>query len=204
MIEIDNILDVEKHLTGISAVVFDLDDTLYSEREYVRSGYRAVANCLSRPDLEEKMWEAFLRGGQAIDEVLTDAGIPERKAEALLTYRYHTPSIHLYPGVAEMLKRIRKDHKIGIITDGRPEGQHAKITVLGLADLVDKIIITDELGSVEFRKPNALAFQLMQEKLSIPFEQMVYVGDNMKKDFVAPNMLGMKAVLFRNRDGLYL
>ena len=43
MIVIEQILDCESHLENIDAVIFDLDDTLYGEKEYVRSGYQAVA-----------------------------------------------------------------------------------------------------------------------------------------------------------------
>ena len=41
MLTITNILEVEQHLDGIVGVIFDLDDTLYSEKQYVRSGYKA-------------------------------------------------------------------------------------------------------------------------------------------------------------------
>ena len=43
MVIITNILEIEQHLDGITSVIFDLDDTLYSEKQYVRSGYKAVA-----------------------------------------------------------------------------------------------------------------------------------------------------------------
>ena len=37
----------------------------------------------------------------------------------------------------------------------------------------------------------------------MPFEELVYVGDNAGKDFVAPRSLGMNAIWFDNADGLY-
>ena len=130
--------------------------------------------------------------------------LPEsQRAEALRIYRCQKPDIHLYPGVAEMLKRLKVTKKLGIITDGRPEGQNAKLDALGLRELVDEIIITDELGGVQYRKPNPAAFELMQQRMGVPFERMCYVGDNLKKDFVAPEMLGMVAVHFLNEEGLY-
>ena len=194
MIKITDILDVEKHLDGIEAVVFDLDDTLYSEKDYVRSGFRAAA-----PDRADELWKAFLDGKPAFDTVM-----PEQKEQALATYRTHKPNISLYPGVREMLLRIKENgRKLGMITDGRPEGQRAKIEALGIEDLFDKIIITDELGGVQFRKPCDKAFRLMQEVLEVPFEKMVYIGDNLKKDFVAPEQLDMWAIWFENKEGLY-
>lgn len=90
-----------------------------------------------------------------------------------------------------------------MITDGRPEDQRAKIQALGIEPLFDEIIITDELGGIEYRKPNTAAFELMHEKFNVPYEKMVYIGDNPNKDFVAPENLGMKAVWFKNEDGLY-
>lgn len=43
----------------------------------------------------------------------------------------------------------------------------------------------------------------MQHRWGIPFEQMVYVGDNAEKDFQAPKQLGMRTLYFENEDGLY-
>ena len=42
MITINNILDVTKYLDNLDGIIFDLDDTLYSEKEYVKSGYVAI------------------------------------------------------------------------------------------------------------------------------------------------------------------
>lgn len=206
MISIHHILEAETHLEGIDAAVFDLDDTLYSEKDYVRSGYRAVAEAFPDvPNMAEKLWRAFERGGRAIDEVLTQEELytEQNKCTALRAYREHMPSIRLYDGVFEMLERLSQTKKIGIITDGRPEGQWAKIRALGLDELVDEIIVTDELGGVDYRKPNERAFIVMQKRMDVPFSQMVYVGDNREKDFDAPEKLGMRCLWFRNTDGLY-
>ena len=194
MIEITNILDVENYIDDVDAVIFDLDDTLYSEKEYVMSGFKAAA-----PDKADELWQAFLEGKPAFDTV-----IPDRKEEALQIYRNHMPDIHLYPGVKDMLVRIRNSgKKIGIITDGRPEGQWNKLNALDFLDLIDYTIVTDELGGIEYRKPNPKAFELMQQNLNIPFNKMAYVGDNKSKDFIAPSSLGIKSIRFQNRDGLY-
>ena len=57
MIEIRNILEAADHLEGIDAVIFDMDDTLYSEKDYVRSGYNKIAEAFPEvPDLFEKLW----------------------------------------------------------------------------------------------------------------------------------------------------
>lgn len=207
MIEITSITEVSNHLQGLKAIIFDLDDTLYGEKEYVVSGYRAIATALPQIErMEEKLWQAFEQKKSAIDEVLVAEGIytEELKQKCLSIYRLQQPDIHFYEGAKELLVQLRADgYKLGIITDGRPEGQRAKITALGLDELVDHIIVTDELGGVEYRKPNKVAFEIMREIFDVKFSEMCYVGDNSKKDFIAPNMLGMRSSWFRNKDGLY-
>lgn len=204
MITINNILEVESYLNQIDGVVFDLDDTLYSEKNYVRSGYRKIAQ--NYPDIEnaeERLWNSFLKGEKAIDKVFDEANLDEKeKKNALNIYRAHMPVIELYAGVSGMLSRIKnKGKKIGIITDGRPDGQKNKIKALKLD--VDQVIITDELGGIQYRKPNKKAFELMQNRWKIAFNEMVYIGDNVTKDFIAPKELGMKVIYFKNADGLY-
>ena len=207
MIKIYNILELEKHISGLKAVIFDLDDTLYSEREYVKSGFAAVAEVLSNVEnAEQKLWTLFTDGKAAVDELLTSEGIfsEHLKAACLKAYRNHTPKISLYVGVKDMLIRLRESgYKIGIITDGRPQGQRAKVDALGLSELVDEIIVTDELGGEEYRKPCEKAFRIMTERLGVTPSECSYVGDNINKDFIAPINLGMRAILFKNREGLY-
>lgn len=202
MTEIQNILDVERLIKDVDAVIFDLDDTLYPEKEYVRSGYKKIAEALGRPEIADRMWEVFERGGKAIDEVLKSEDLLWFREDALRIYRYQQPDIRLYKGVYDMLSSIRAmGKKIGIITDGRPEGQRAKLDALEIE--AEYIIVTDELGGTEFRKPSTKAFCLMQKVLKIPFSRMVYVGDNPQKDFIAPKKLGMKSIWVRNGDGIY-
>lgn len=207
MIEIQKVKDVMQHLDGLKAVIFDLDDTLYSEKEYVKSGYAAVAKVLPYvKDAEAKLWKAFEEKKFAIDDVLRSENIysEELKQKCLEVYRFHQPSIHLYDEAMEILTQLRKKgFQIGIITDGRPEGQRAKIQALNLLQFVDHIIVTDELGGIEFRKPNEKAFVLMKERLNIEYAEMCYIGDNICKDFIAPQKLGIRSIWFCNKDGIY-
>ena len=96
---------------------------------------------------------------------------------------------------------MEKGIKVGIITDGRPKGQRNKLEALELK--VDDVIITDELGGIQFRKPCDIAFRIMKQKWRLNFSEIVYVGDNQQKDFQAPQQPGMKSVYFQNEQGLY-
>lgn len=213
MIEILNIAGILDHINGLSAVIFDLDDTLYSEKMYIRSGYRAIAQILPDVDnAEERLWSFFLQKRVAINELLFEEKIYSKELEkkCVEAYRHNTPELSLYPQVIETIAALReKNVSIGMITDGRPEGQKAKIKALKIENMFDKIIITDELGGIEYRKPSPVSFIRMQKELSqkasrcIPFNEMCYIGDNIHKDFIAPDQLGMKTFFFRNPDGLY-
>ena len=187
----------------IKGVIFDLDDTLYSEKEYVRSGFKAVSDRLGG-GYEEQLWQYFQAGVPAIDELLKGLGCPARKAELLTVYREHMPRLHLYEGVSELIDRLKAEgKKVGIITDGRPEGQRGKLKALGLDHLVDDCIITDELGGAQFRKPCDIAFRILQMRWELDPSEMVYVGDNPGKDFQAPRQLGMHCIWMCQEDGLY-
>ena len=190
----------------IKGVVFDIDDTLYSEKDYVKSGYRAVAQYLGNENAAEKLWDFFVQGKPAIDFYLESIKKIEEKEKCLEVYRNHKPDIHLYSGVFELIEELKKHNiKVGIITDGRSNGQRNKIEALGLKKIIDEmnIVITDELGGVQFRKPNINAFQLMKNKWKLPYESIVYIGDNADKDFQAVKQLGMRWIWFDNKDGLY-
>lgn len=207
MITVDKFLEIEPFLKDSEVIIFDLDDTLYSEKDYVRSGYKEISKMF--PQIEnfyEKLWLVFMKGLPAIDVVLQEEGVftEELKLQCLNIYRTHKPSIFLYDGVLDVVQRLKKEgKKIGVITEGRPEGQWNKIRALGVCDWAEHIIITDELGGIKFRKPNPTAFVKMQEFFNIPFDKMVYVGDNIRKDFIAPEKLGMKSIYFKNKDGIY-
>lgn len=193
MITINDILSVKNYIDDFDAFIFDLDDTLYSEIDYVKSGFKAVSI-----EKYDEMMCAFKNGEQVFNTVF-----PNEKDKMLDIYRKHTPTIKLYPGVKELLTEIKaKKKKIGLITDGRPNGQRKKITALRIENFFDKIIITDELGGIEYRKPNLKAFEIMSNELRVDYNRMVYIGDNAKKDFTNLKQLGIEGIYFKNLKGL--
>lgn len=208
MIEINSLSELERYLNGIKVLIFDLDDTLYDEIDYVKSGFLCVAQVLQNVDnVSERLYELFKQGERPIDKLLEEEGIvsEEIKTKCLKSYRTQVPNIALSDDVRDLLDLLKKSgYRLGVITDGRVEGQKAKIKALGLDHFIEKIIITDELGGIEYRKPNPRAFEMMRDYFDVRFEEMCYIGDNITKDFIAPDMLGMKSIFFKNQKGLYL
>jgi putative hydrolase of the HAD superfamily len=132
---------------------------------------------------------SFYRNNENVFEILSSKYSIEKQL-LIGMYRNHTPSIDLFDGVLEIIDAIKaKGGKIGIITDGRSKTQMAKINALGIVNLIDKIVISEDLGS---EKPNPNNFKAIETSfLDCTYW---YIADNLKKDFVAPNVLGWKTV----------
>ena len=197
----------------IKAVVFDLDDTLISEKQYIRSGFKVISNKLSEEyklDSEKifnKMLELFNESSKEVFNRLLDYFSIKYDQDYILNliniYRCHSPEIEFYEDVIPTITELRnKGYKLGIITDGYKETQLRKIEVLKCRELFDEIIITDELGR-EFWKPHEKSYKLMAEKLDVKLEDMIYVGDNVEKDFVTANILGLKTIKVCRENMIY-
>ncbi len=193
-------------LAGIRAVVFDLDDTLYSERDYTRSGLRAVAAFLEDPNALEEML-ALERADPAaplysrwlasrwMDETLW---LPQ----LLHIHRSHKPTLALPPDVREVLQGLRRPYKLGLVSDGRLEQQQAKAAALGLTDLLDAVVFSDALGRERW-KPDPAPYQRALALLGANPSEAVYVGDNPAKDFLGARRAGMRSIRVRSPDGLH-
>src|SRR5688572_21639978 len=110
-----------------ACVVFDIDDTLYLERDYVRSGFRAVGNWararLGIPDLAAQSCRLFELGGRGsiFGDVVTESGVkPEPSVVRVLVgvYRGHEPSISMLPDAADTVARLRGRVILASLTDG--------------------------------------------------------------------------------------
>lgn len=203
----------------VQAVVFDLDDTLYAERDFAFSGFAAVAHAFADALGDEQEAVATMRRlfdsphrRRVFDRLLeehgasTPQGAQDRRralVEAMIRcYRDHVPGISLLPDAAAALDRLHGKFRLGLITDGFVTTQRHKIHALGLQAWMDEMIVTDEIG-IECRKPSPVAFERMARRLGVDPACCVYVADNVAKDFVAPNALGWTTVRVRRGDGIY-
>jgi putative hydrolase of the HAD superfamily len=192
-------------------IVFDLDDTLYLERDYVRSGFNAVGRwadtALGLGDCAECAWRAFESGvrGTTFQVVLTQAGCkPDTTVidEMVRVYRSHSPVISLPADSLHCLQELRKYAVLAVITDGPADSQQAKCRSLSLEDLVDTVICTGQWGPAYY-KPNPHAFSYLQTQVGQSVSRFVYVADNPTKDFQAPVQLGWDVVRIKRPAGLY-
>jgi putative hydrolase of the HAD superfamily len=198
-------------LKEIRLVVLDLDDTLFLERDYVRSGFQAVGDLVHRNlgvrGFFREAWDLFESGRRDLlfNRVLEARGIEPRPSviRSLLTrYRTHDPVIRLSPDARRFLDGSLRRLLTGVITDGRLLTQRAKVRALGLRGKVGAIQYTRSLGT-GYAKPHPRAFRLMQKRFGVPASACLYVGDNPAKDFVAPAQLGWASCRIRRPGGMF-
>jgi putative hydrolase of the HAD superfamily len=199
----------------ITTVVFDLDDTLYDEIDYCKSGFTAVARYLSQTfprkittDLAyTTLWDIFENGEhtQTFNHALSalDLTCDEKFIRGLiLIYRKHIPKLHLPRESRQVLDHLKLDFTLAMLTDGYLPGQRLKIKALGIQSYFKHVVYTEQLGR-QFWKPSPAGYEALAKVLECPFESMVYVGDNVQKDFLAPNRLGMTSIQVVRDQGVH-
>lgn len=190
--------------------VFDLDDTLYLERDYIRSGFRHVGELAAAryglQDMAERAWTLFEQGvrGNTFNLLARELSLPDEAVELFVAeYRQHEPKIELLGDAQCFLDRLPVDVVgTGIITDGDSMGQWRKIRALGLDERVDHVVVTADHG-ISWAKPSEYAFRLVETKFAPSELEFVYFGDNPTKDFQAPHRLGWRTVRLRRPQGLH-
>jgi putative hydrolase of the HAD superfamily len=185
-------------------VVFDLDDTLYPERDYAIGGFRAASawaqRTLGLPDLTDHLTRRLDEGhlGRSFALVLQDVKpdhAPDDLKNLIRAYGSHRPSLRLFDDAARVLDHYA-GRRLGLITDGHDKTQQAKVAALGITDRFGSIVYTGALAPDRaFHKPHPYAFELVEAALGAPGDRFAYVGDNPAKDFIAPNARGWVTVL---------
>jgi putative hydrolase of the HAD superfamily len=192
--------------------VFDLDDTLFPERQYVQSGFRAVSAYLHDKglvgqDVFSAMWRRFNAGEHSLvfNSVLEEYGIVPQKNlidELVMVYRKHRPEISLYPDARAVLAYFHGRKPLALLSDGYLQTQTAKLAALGIEHYFSAIVLTDQLGR-DCWKPSPAGFAEIMQTLGNKPTEYVYIGDNPNKDFAAPRQLGWQSIHVRRPVGVY-
>lgn len=196
---------------GLRAIVFDLDDTLYLERDYALSGFRAVAGwaekhlglsaeqsykdlvCLFEDGVHTKTFDAWLAArGRSMDSIPALVHI----------FRDHHPMIEPLPAVKQLLQRLRSRYALGLLTDGYSNVQRRKLAALDLEDCFDAVVFSDLEGKLAW-KPSPRPYGLVLEALRVNSHDAVYVADNPVKDFLGARRAGMWSIRVRSPRGVY-
>jgi putative hydrolase of the HAD superfamily len=193
-------------------IVCDLDDTLYLERDYVASGFRAVGEWaeqkLSLPEFGNVAWTLFEAGHRerifnvALNklDVAVDSGLIE---QMVAVYRGHRPTIKLQDDFRRFVGEGYAVGGLALVTDGFREAQQNKISALGLEKLGFSPIVVTDIWGRDYWKPHQRAFLHVDECFQDRPYRFVYIADNATKDFLAPNQLGWTTVQISRPGGLH-
>lgn len=181
-------------------LIFDLDDTIFQELDYLKSAYAHISMKLAsytRESIFEPMLEKY-HAGENVFKWLVDSyrhTVPELSLQWLLTeYREHFPGIRLSQSTAAFFDQLHERNvPRGLITDGRSVTQRNKLKALGIENFFWDIIISEEFGS---EKPDERNYLFFVNKY--PGMQFYFFGDNTLKDFIVPARLGWTTICIKN------
>lgn len=193
------------------AVVFDLDDTLYAERDFVLSGFRAAATWaassfgINGQVAFGDLTSLYISGvrGDTFNRWIETLGRPASTARELVgVYREHSPTIRPFPGITELLSELRRVYRLGLVSDGYLSVQQRKLSALGIAEYFDAVVFSDAFGPDAW-KPSPIPFLEVLRQMRASPDRSIYVADNPRKDFIGARELGMRAVWARYSKGDY-
>jgi putative hydrolase of the HAD superfamily len=185
-------------------LVFDLDDTLYPERQFALSGFEAAGRWaaaeLGLEGLAADMTRLLDDGhlGQLFRMALAEKmpeHSPEHLAALLEAYRDHEPELALFEDAGWALSHFAGQARLGLITDGTHRVQAKKVAALGIAPHFREIVFTDALGGRAYSKPHPKSYELVEAALAEEGHRLVYIGDNPAKDFIVPNARGWTSIM---------
>ena len=200
-------------LNTLKSVIFDLDDTLYEERNYFSSGFAVVSEYLERRGVGPRGVTAELlnrfhhaEGRQEVFQKLAARlSFPDEWVPDLVQlFRLHRPDIALAADAREVLPRLRATThlRLGCVTDGWLAVQRRKIEALVVEPLLDALVISDEFGR-DFWKPHPKPILACCARLGVRPSEAVFVGDNPERDMMGARRAGMACIRIRRPGGYF-
>lgn len=192
-------------------VVFDLDDTLFPERQYVLSGFRAVDAWLEEAkgmsgfyERAKALFEAGSRGN-IFDLALAESECSGDKAlirELVRVYREHPPRLNLYEDARWAIDVFRAHGPLGLISDGHLVAQQNKLAALNIGEAFQAVVFSDAFGRDSW-KPSPRPYQRIMELIPGAPSDFVYIADNPSKDFITARRLGWGTIQIARREGVH-
>ena len=186
----------------IKAVIFDIDNTLYSYDENHIYGMEALAvYCRDSFGITtDEMQACYRKAGRIMtDRIGTDtAAIHSRmlRMQCMLELLEQPLFQHIQsnPVILEFMKELKKRKiRIGIGTDMTAYVQYRKLEAIGVTSYIDFIVTSEEAGA---EKPHYHFFDICVEKAGVRPEECAFIGDNVRKDIEGAWESGMKGIWY--------
>lgn len=187
----------------ISAVMFDFDDTL-QDRDRAFRKYAADFCSRHFPTLSDAETTArvedmalSIRGGYVEREVFFQSLIEKWDwhsspsiEELILDYNQIFPTFStLFDDTRPVLTQLKaRGYRLGILTNGVSVLQNRKLDCCGVRALVDESVVSGDIG---VHKPDPRVFLYAAERLSLPPERILFVGDHPVNDIRGAKEVGM-------------
>lgn len=187
-------------------LIFDMDETLYPERQFIRSGFRAVAAEIERrfnvpaPAALRTLMGTLRAGGRsrALQALCLRYSLPPSLVPDLVDIiREHQPRLRLPSAAVSVLALARaQGWRLGVLTNGTPAIQARKVQALGLEAKVDSVVYALECGTGG-GKPEREPFEVVRAHLGTAPGSTVVVGDDPWSDIAGARAAGLRTVLLR-------
>jgi putative hydrolase of the HAD superfamily len=194
----------------IKAVIFDMDNTLFDFVEAKLRACKAVVELVGETD-EMVLIEYFLGSGKGIEtqeniaDYLKDRDLytDDTYAHCVEVYKkVKLDTIKAYDGVQETLEELKsQDLKLAVVTDADEDNAMKRLTKTRLKKYFDIFISSDTIGK---KKPDPGSLMLAVEKLKLRPEQIILVGDSLRRDIDPAKKLGMVTVYAAYGDRNFL
>ena len=96
----------------------------------------------------------------------------------------------------ELVKKIKKNNKTGLITDNKKDRIDAAKTDFELSKLFDAILVSAEIGS---QKSKENIYNKTVKELGVVYDECVFI-DNQESNLIIPNRLGMKTIFYNHKE----
>jgi putative hydrolase of the HAD superfamily len=181
-------------------VVYDLDDTLYNEIDFVKSGFLEISKYLDDDSYYDFMMKIFFKegSGKVFNRLIDNFNLDIKLQKLIEIYRFHNPNIKLDSCILEVLN-FTSEYKSALISDGHYIMQKNKFDALGLDKYINFPVFTDFYHT---NKPNLKAYKIVMERFKEE-DKFIYISDNPKKDFIAVKELGWIGIRYKNPNGIY-